>query len=213
MAESDEFILYDDMQYTKRDWRNRNKIKTPQGIKWLTIPVEVSGKFFQKICETKISEKDWYRSHWDTLRFAYAKAPHFADVKDFMENLYMTATSEYLSEINYHFLKGIADFLGIHARITFSSSYQYDGDKTERLVQLCKLVNATDYFTGPAAKEYMDENLFAAENIKVHYFDYGGYSEYEQLYPPFEHFVSVVDLLFSEGAGAKNYLKSLKPNG
>ena len=169
MRQSDEFILYDDMQYTKRDWRNRNKIKTQQGLQWLTIPVEVKGKFYQKINETKISDPAWNRSHWDTLRHNYSKAPCFAEMKDFIENLYMTAGSEYLSEINYHFLKGIGDFLGIKTHISFSSEYQYDGDKTERLVNLCEIVGGTDYYTGPAAKEYMDESLFGAKK-QLYYF-------------------------------------------
>jgi hypothetical protein len=204
---ADEFILYDDMQYTKRDWRNRNKIKTPQGVQWLTIPVEVKGKFSQKINDTKVSDRNWNKSHWDTIRHNYSKAESFEEVAGFLENLYATATSEYLSEINYHFLRGICAYLQIDTKIRFSSEFELKGDKTERLVNLCRDMSATDYYSGPAAKDYMDENIFDAANIGVHYFDYSGYKEYRQLYPPFEHGVSIVDLLLNEGKGSKNYLK------
>jgi WbqC-like protein family len=208
IAMADEFILYDDMQYTKRDWRNRNKIKAPAGPQWLTIPVEVKGKFFQKINETRVSDPNWHKTHWSVLRHNYRKAKNYNEVKDFLEPLYMAATSEYLSEINRHFLQGISDFLGIKSKISFSSDYQYaDGDKNERLVNICNCVKATDYYTGPAAKDYMDESIFDLNKIKVHYFDYSGFPEYEQLYPPFEHGVSIVDLLFSLGKDAPRVMK------
>ncbi len=202
----EEFILYDDMQYTKRDWRNRNKIKTAQGIQWLTIPVEVKGKFFQKINETKVSQRDWNEQHWKTLKLAYSKAKRFTEVQGFVEDLYMTATMEDLSMINYHFLKNICDFLNIKTAIRFSSEFELIGDKTAKLVEVCKQLNATDYFSGPAAKNYMEENLFEKENIKVHYFDYSGYSEYDQLHPPFDHGVSILDLIFNEGSEAGSFM-------
>lgn len=205
---ADEFILYDDMQYTKRDWRNRNKIKTAQGAQWLSVPVEVSGKFFQKISETKVSDKGWNKSHWGSIKQNYAKAACYNEVKDFVENLYNTATFDYLSEINYHFLRNISDFMGIKTPIRFSSDFELKGDRTEKLMNICKDVNATDYYTGPAAKEYMDENIFERENIKVHYFDNSGYPEYTQLFPPFDHAVSIIDLLMNEGKNATKFMKS-----
>lgn len=204
----DEFVLYDDMQFTRRDWRNRNKIKTAGGMQWLTIPVEVKGKYLQKINETKISDKNWNLQHWQMLRHNYCKASSFIDVKDFIENLYHSANSEWLSEVNYHFLRGISDFLEIKTPISFSSSYKLEEGKTERLVSLCKQCNATDYYTGPAAKNYMDESLFEKENITVHYFDYSGYPVYQQLFGEFAHEVSILDLLFNEGMKAKKFLKS-----
>jgi hypothetical protein len=204
----DEFILYDDMQYTKRDWRNRNQIKTPEGLHWLTISVEVKGKFFQKINETKVSDPSWNKSHWSTLKQFYSQSSCWNETKDFIGELYSTATSEYLSEINYHFLKGICSFLKITTPLRFSSEFTLGEGKTERLVNICKQVNATDYYTGPAAKNYMDEDLFTKENICVHYFDYSGYEEYPQVYPPFEHGVSVLDLILNTGSNAPKYMKS-----
>jgi hypothetical protein len=80
--------------------------------------------------------------------------------------------------------------------------------KTERLVSLCKQASATEYISGPAAAEYIDDNLFQWENIKVSYIDYSNYPDYQQLFPPFEHGVSVLDLIFNEGRNSKRYLKS-----
>lgn len=204
----DEFILYDDMQFTKRDWRNRNKIKTPGELHWLTIPVEVKGKFFQKIRETRISDPAWNKSHFATLKQFYSKSACWNETKDFMEDLYVHATSDSLSEINYYFLSKICAYLNINTPIRFSDEFILAEGKTERLVDLCRQLNATDYYTGPAAKNYMDESLFEKENIKVHYFDYTGYSEYPQLNPPFEQSVSIVDLIFNTGHRSSSYLKS-----
>ena len=199
IAAVDEFILFDDMQYTRRDWRNRNKIKTPNGLQWLTIPVEVKGKYFQKINETNISDKNWNLNHWKMIVQNYSRAKSFKEVKDFLENLYVTAVMENLSEINFHFLAGISSFLGIRNHLSFSSEFNLVEGKTERLLDICRQVNAADYYTGPAAKEYIDEDLFSVQNIRVHYFDYTGYQEYEQLFPPFEHGVSIIDLICNEG--------------
>lgn len=205
---ADEFILYDDMQYTKRDWRNRNKIKTNNGLVWLTIPVEVKGKYFQKINETRISDSNWNIKHWQILKQHYAKASCFNEVKSLIEDLYVNANQELLSEVNYHFLKGVCDFMEINTPIRFSSEFTLAEGKTERLVDLCHQLKATDYYSGPAAKAYMDEELFKSGSIKVHYFDYSGYKEYEQLNPPFEHGVSILDLLFNKGKDAISFLKN-----
>ena len=107
----DEFVIYDDMQYTKRDWRNRNKIKTPQGPIWLTIPVEVKGKYFQKINETKISDLTWNKTHWQTIKHNYGKAPFFQELSPYFEDLYLSCNFQYLTEVNYCFIKSICDLL------------------------------------------------------------------------------------------------------
>ena len=206
----DEFILYDDMQYTKRDWRNRNKIKTPQGLKWLSIPVEVKGKYFQKINETKISEKDWAKKHWQQIKHTYAKAKDFKDFKDVFEELYMRCNEEYLSKINYKFITTINEILGITTKIRWSSEFELVDGQTEKLLGICKDCDADVYISGPAAKYYFDKELAKKENIEVEWMDYSGYEEYEQLHPPFEHGVSILDLIFNEGANAKNFMKSFK---
>ncbi len=203
----DVFVLYDDMQYTKRDWRNRNLIKCENGTKWLSIPVEVKGKYFQKISETRISDTSWAKQHWMTIKHTYGKLPGFQVYGTKFEELY-NKDYEYLSEVNYAFIKAICEMLNIKTEIHWSSEFELPEGKTERLVSICEDLKASDYFTGAAAKAYMDESLFAKKGIQVHYYDYSGYPEYEQKYPPFTHGVSILDLLFSAGESAPHYMKT-----
>ncbi len=207
----DEFILFDSVQYTRRDWRNRNKVKTPTGTTWLTIPVNVKGKYFQSIQDTTVSSPEWTEKHWRTLCQWYAKAPYFAQYKDAVEELYLGCTETHLSQINERFLRALCDMLGIQTRISRSGEYVLDEGKNERLISLCKQVEATDYISGRAAEHYMDEELFAQNGLSVHWMDYSGYQDYHQLFPPFEHAVTILDLLFNEGPNAPTYMKSFSP--
>lgn len=204
----DEFVIYDDIQYTRRDWRNRNMIKTKDGVKWLTIPVEAKGKYFQKINETKISDLSWTENHWNTIKHSYSKAKYYEEYKDIFEELYLDCKEEYLSKVNYRFMKKICEILGIKTPMTWSSEFTLLEEKTERLVDICKKLGATDYYSGPAAKAYMNEELFERENITIHYFDYSGYPPYRQLHGDFTHAVSIIDLIFNEGIDAPKFMKS-----
>jgi hypothetical protein len=207
---SDEFVVYDDMQYTKRDWRNRNLIKTQQGLKWLTIPVEVKGNFFQKINETKIADKNWNKQHWDILKQAYSKSKKYSETKDFVENLYRSISFDYLTDVNVHFITEICTYLKIDINLKMSSDFVLNEERSQRLLDICLELNATDYYSGPAAKAYMDEKIFEEAKIGVHYLDYSNYLEYEQLNPPFEHGVSILDLIFNEGEDSYKFLKNKK---
>jgi WbqC-like protein family len=204
----DEFILYDDVQYTVRDWRNRNIIKTSSGTLWLTIPVEVKGKYLQKIKDTVISDPRWGRKHWASIVHNYSRAKYFPMYKELFEGLYLRSEDEWLSQINHRFIVAICRILGIRTTISWSMDYNLIGDKTERLVHLCKQAGATEYLSGPAARAYLNENLFEREGIAVVYMDYSGYPEYGQLYPPFEPRVSIIDLILNEGPSATSYMKS-----
>lgn len=204
----DEFILYDDMQYTRRDWRNRNVIKNSAGLKWLTIPVNVKGNFFQKIQDTTISDPGWAKKHWQSIVHSYSKAKHFQTYRETFETLYLSTNEHFLSLINYRFLAAICQILGIDTRISWSSDYVAAGVKTERLLDLCKQAGAGVYISGPSARAYLDEELFAREQIELQYIDYSGYPEYGQLFPPFAHQVSVIDLIFNEGPEATKYMKT-----
>ncbi len=207
---ADELVLYDDMQYTRRDWRNRNQIKTKDGVKWLTVPVDVKGKYFQKINETLISDKGWAKIHWDTIKHNYAKSRYFDMYKDLFEELYLGCEEEYLSKVNYRFLKAVCGILNITTPLRWSSEFTLLEERTERLVDICKQLGATEYYSGPAAKAYMNEELFGNEGIKVHYFDYSGYPEYTQMHGQFTHAVSIIDLIFNEGPDSTKFMKSFK---
>lgn len=207
IAAVDEFIIYDEMQYTKNDWRNRNKVKSKNGIEWLTIPVKVDSSS-QKIDETRVFDKKWFKKHQSTLQTNYAKASCFNETKDFVFGLYEKAESkDKLSEINQIFIKGICDFLGINTKVSLSTDYKLIDGKTERLVDLCMQTNATNYLSGPSARDYIDESLFKQKNIILEWMNYADYKEYNQLNPPFEHGVSILDLIFNKGKNSRNFLK------
>ncbi|MDY0192328.1 MAG: WbqC family protein [Aliarcobacter butzleri] len=205
----DEFVFYDEVQYTKNDWRNRNKIKTSQGIQWLTIPVrqETLG---QKIKDTKISDKKWNIKHWRTISQNYSKSKYFKEYKDIFEELYLNCNEEYLSQINYKFISTINGILGIKTKLRYSSEFELIDGQTEKLLNICKECEANSYLSGPAAKDYFDEELAKKENIQVEWMNYSGYQEYNQLFPPFEHGVSILDLIFNEGSNATKFMKSFR---
>jgi len=206
----DEFILLDDVQYTKHDWRNRNRIKTPQGIQWLTIPIRTRGRWPLPIRDVEVEPSAWARKHWKTIAQSYGKAVHFKQLGPVFEQLYATLDERHLSDLNRRFITTICGLLGIRTRITWSMDYCLVEGRNERLVDLCRQVGADVYLSGPAAKAYLDEGLFRAHSIQVQYMDYSGYPEYEQLYPPFEHAVSILDLLFCQGDDAPRYMKSFQ---
>ena len=205
----DEFILYDDAQYTKRDWRNRNRIKTPTGPLWLSIPVEVKGRYLQAIKDTRASEPGWHERHWRSIQVSYARAPYFQTYKPVLEELYLGCTSSSLSEINFRFIARFCELLSIRTRLTWSMDYTLVDGQTERLVALCEQAGATEYLSGPAARVYIDPKRFEDAGIKLTFMDYGGYPEYPQLYPPFDHYVSLIDLLVHTGPEALAYMLPL----
>jgi hypothetical protein len=203
----DEFVLFDDVQYTRQDWRNRNRIKTPRGPQWLTVPVK--GRFGQTIAETVVAGPQWTRQHWRVIADNYREAPFLARYREAFETAYLDCREEFLSRINHRFLTMICGLLDIRTKISRSADYILGEGRTQRLVSLCRQAGATEYLSGPAAKDYLQPELFAAAGIGLRYVDYRGYPEYPQLYPPFEHEVSIVDLLFNTGPDARCYLKAL----
>jgi hypothetical protein len=176
---------------------------------WLTIPVKVKGRYYQKIKETVISGSEWGDRHWQTITHNYSRAKYFDMYRDIFEKLYLGQNDRFLSQINYRFLAAACRLLGIHTKLSWSMDYRLsEGGKTERLVDLCKQAGATEYISGPAAKAYMEGELFEGEGITLRYMDYSGYPEYHQLFPPFEHSVSIIDLIFNEGPNAPQYMRS-----
>lgn len=211
IASVDEFILYDDMQYTKRDWRNRNQIKTSQGKQWLTIPVKIKSYELPKIRDVEIDGTSWVNNHWQALIRNYRRAPYFQSIAEWLESLYFTTSHTHLYEWNRLFIETICQYLGIKTMITNSWDYLLIDGKTERLVSLCEQASATHYTSGPAAKNYLDEALFIEKDIQLTWFSYSGYSEYPQLWGPFIHEVSILDLLFNCGKNAYRHMKHVLP--
>ena len=211
IASVDEFILYDDMQYTRRDWRNRNQIKTPQGIQWITVPVRVKGKYHQTIRETEIDGTEWQAAHWKSIAQNYRKAPYFAEIAAIFEPLYLENKYSHISLLNRTFIEAICCYLGIDTKITNSWDYNLVDGKTERLADLCQQAHGSEYISGPAAKGYLNEQVFHDYGIEIKWFDYNGYQEYPQQWGDFVHGVSILDMLFNLGiqtAGALRHVVS-----
>jgi hypothetical protein len=209
IAAVDEFVLYDDMQYTRRDWRNRNQIKTPQGVQWLTVPVRVKGRYDQKINETEIDDPTWAQAHWKSLIQNYRRAPFFDEVSQWLEPLYLERSYTHLSDLNKQLITAVCAYMGIETCVSSSSDYQLVDGKSERLADLCAKAGGTVYISGPAAKDYIDEKVFSDAGIELVWFDYSGYPEYPQLWGAFTHGVTVLDLLFNCGKTAPRYLRHL----
>jgi hypothetical protein len=207
----DEFILLDDVQFTKRDWRSRNRIKTKDGLHWLSIPVHNKGRYEQRILDTNISDPAWARRHWQTIQNAYARAPFFEAYAPFFEPLYRSPVSDRLSLVNHSLIVAGCAALGVTTPITWSEAYHPCDGRNERLIDICVKTGATDYLSGPSAQGYIDEAAFNAAGVAVSFADYSGYPEYPQLHGAFEHAVSILDLLFSVGPRAVEYMRDLQP--
>lgn len=210
LATVDEFILYDEVQFTKNDWRNRNKIKTPQGVQWMSVPV--GRDLNRRICDVILPDSSWQAKHWKTLECNYRAAAHFLEVASVFEPLYTGRVYSGLSELNRKLIEAAASYLGVQTRLSSSSDYpSLSADRNERLVSLCLQAGAVEYVSGPAAKAYLDTSLFASHGIKVTWYDYSGYRTYPQLWGPFVHEVSILDMLFNCGPQSASYMKCGRP--
>jgi len=205
---ADIFVFYDDVQYDHRGWRNRNRIKTAQGTRWLTIPVLQKG--FQTenipILDIRINwDEPWNAKHWKSLQFSYGKCAYFKEYAQLLEPLYHSHP-EYLADFTIDTTICIARALNIkHTQFIRSSSLSIQGNKTDRLIGILDHLGADHYISGPSARNYIEEEKFKDHNIKLEYMEYN-YPEYTQPYPPFDPQVTVLDLLFSMGKDSLKYI-------
>ena len=201
----DVFVLYDDVQFTKNDWRNRNKIKQPNGPAWISIPC---GKDKNRlICEVRVDEKPWREKHWKSLVNCYSNAPYWETYKDFLESFYETDW-KFLSDLNHHFIKWAStEVFGFDTKFIDSRELNLTKRRGERVLECLEKVGATSYLSGPAGKAYLEESDFTERGMALEWMSYEGYPEYPQLFPPFAHEVSVIDLFVNVGPEASAYLK------
>ena len=205
---ADLFIFYDDVQYDKHGWRNRNQIKTAQGKQWLTIPVHSKGVTEGiPIKDVRIDwSKPWAKNHLKALTFAYTKTPHFASYAPWLASVY-ERHDEFLADFTIWLTIEISRQIGI-SKTRFMRSSEIpgiDGQKTERLIQILRHVGATHYISGPSARDYVEKDKFEAACISLGYMEYN-YPEYPQLYPPFDPYVTIFDLMFMVGEDAMKYI-------
>jgi hypothetical protein len=203
----DEYVVYDSAQFVKGHWHNRNRIKTINGLKWLTIPVTTSGRLGQPIDQVEVG-KPWADQHWRALELAYKRAPFFESLAPTVKAWYERADKQArLTDVNGIFLHGIAELLGLKTRIVRDSAYPAQGVKTARVLGIARTAGAARYLSGPSARAYLDEALLASSGIATEWMSYEGYPEYPQLHGDFEHAVTVLDLLFNRGPDAPRYLE------
>jgi hypothetical protein len=208
IASVDEFIIYDDVQFTKNDWRNRNRIKTPAGVQWLSIPV--GQNINRQIRNVEIHDIRWQAKHWASISHAYKRAPYFDEIAAELKPLYLEREYSNLSLLNRTLIEFVCGKLGILTKISNSWDYEFVAGQTCRLVSLCDQAGAKEYISGPSARHYLDEELFVKAGVKVTYFEYAGYPKYPQLWGDFEHAVSVIDLLFNASSKAADYMKYVR---
>ncbi len=194
--DADIFCFYDEVKYTKNDWRNRNKICSKNGSFWLTIPIHKDA-VKQKISEVKLLDKSWQKEHYETIYQTYRKAPFFYQLDPLLKEFYQAKEWNSLSEFNQFSIERIAKYLDIKTKFVNSKDYNLQGDRIERLINLLIELKATKYISGPSAKDYLTgfENLFGENNIELTYKNYTGYPEYHQMSSLFHQYVSILDLI------------------
>lgn len=209
IAKADVFVFYDDVKYDKHGWRNRNRIKTAAGPQWLTIPVFSKGveKKQTPINQIEINwNQKWNRKHWTALELAYSKAPYFELFSPLISSFYNGHPAS-LANFTIDTTIQLARAMGINSTnfVRSSELSGIGGQKTNRLIQILAKLGATHYISGPAAKGYIEPEEFARAGISLEYMVYD-YPEYDQLYPPFDPQVSVLDLIFMTGQNALDYI-------
>ncbi len=207
IAAVDEFILYDDMQYTKNDWRNRNKIKTPNGVEWLTVPV---GQNIKRKIRDVVLDNKWQVKHWKSIEANYRRAPYYEEISNWLKPIYLGESFDSLSSLNRRLIEIICNYLEIKTKITNSWDYILIDGQSERLANLCAQAGGAEYVSGPAARNYIEKQAFDNINIKLTWFDYIGYPEHPQLWGKFIHDVTILDLLFNCGKQSFRYMKFIK---
>jgi len=207
MDMADIFVVYSDCQYTKNDWRNRNRIKTQQGIQWITVPVIANN--FPLIKDVKIDNHDnWAIKHLKSIKQNYSRAPYFKDYIGIFEEIY-SKSWEYLLELDMAFILKLKDVLGIKAQIEYSSNLDLKGNRIEKLIDCCIKLKAKEFLEGHAGKGYLQgegEQLFKEAGINLVYQDYN-HPVYPQLYGEFVSHLSVIDLLFNCGKESLNVIR------
>lgn len=207
MRRADIFVYYDDVQYDKHGWRNRNRIKSSAGPQWLTVPVRHRGLGQPRILDVEIDPRTpWARKHFGSLRQLYARAPCAKQYLPELEELLMRPW-ERLVDLDLAVVAAMAQWLGLTPAIVRSSELGVNGEQSERLLRLCQHLGATRYLSGSAARDYLDVALFEQHGVQVAWQDYR-HPEYLQQYGAFVPYLSAIDLLLNCGDESRAILES-----
>lgn len=207
MAQCDTFVILDHVQFKKNYFENRNKIKSPAGGVWVTVPVLIKGRFGQRINEVEIdSTKQWKKKYLKTVEQYYCKAPYYKDIADLILPAFET-DSVMLCELNYDLIKRVAGYLGIETPVVLSSEIGLtDAESTKMLVEICKKYSAGSYISGPDGRNYLDKAMFRDSGIKIDYHDFV-HPEYTQLYGEFVSHMSVIDVIANMGGDSGSFVR------
>lgn len=207
---ADVFVHYDDVQFDRGGWRNRNRVKSPQGPQWLTVPVRYDGDTPARICEVEIDQRaPWARKHIATIRHLYARAPHLDDYLPEIGALLERGWGR-LVDLDLAVVERFCGWLGVSARFARSSELGIEGERSERLLRICQHFGASRYLSGSAARDYLDLDLFACSGIAVEWQDYH-HPTYPQLHGEFVPYLSALDLLLNNGPTSGAILASGNP--
>lgn len=210
IGSSDIYVVLNHVQFVKKSWQQRNRIKTPNGIIWLTIPIQRESREI-KICDVKISydNENILEKHWKTITFAYQKAPYFKDYKDIFEHIYSKKYS-LLQDLNLEIIRAICEILGIKTKIIFSSEIDLNEEnmgKEEKIINICKKTGIKHLYDAKGAEDFLDESLFQKEGISITFQEFN-HPVYKQLYGDFIPYLSALDLLFNEGENSLAIIQS-----
>lgn len=204
ISRADIFVFYDDVQYDKHGWRNRNQIRTAHGREWLTIPVHSHDVIEKSLSINQVEidwSKPWNAAHWKALTFAYGRAPYFRNYAPLLESFYQRH-DVFLADFTIDLTVALAKEIGIlHTRFMRSSEMDLTGRKTDRLLQVLTRLGADHYISGPSARNYIEEEKLTSAGITLEFMDYN-YPEYPQLHQPFDPNLCILDLLFMTGPKA-----------
>ena len=208
---SDFFVFLDNVQFTRRDWRTRNQIRTPQGAEWLNIPISKSESQFELIENVKILNDSFLEKHLETIRRNYSRSKHFNPHWVELRTILCDSYNENLSTFNQKVIENISERFRLKCSFMNAGQFENSADATERLLNICLALNATKYLTGSKAKSYLDVSRFNSEGIEVIWSNYE-FKKYDQLWDlDFDPNVSVVDLILNVGFES-DYLKPLSDN-
>jgi hypothetical protein len=209
---ADKYVVLDSVQFAKREFIHRNRIRSASGPLWLSVPVLTKGRYYQKIQDVEINQtQSWQKEHWGRIYHTYCKAPHFDTYAPEFQTIYTTSW-EKLVDLNLRLIRTAFDLLGMHVDMCLASELDVEGKATELLINITQAVGGDTYLSGPGGKNYMDESLFEERGVHVKYNQFE-HPVYEQLHEPFLPYMAVIDLLFNCGPCALDVLRSAGPNG
>ena len=204
---ADVFCIFDIVQYQKKDYNNRNRIKTHTGPIWLSVPVGSKDHLDKLICDVKIVHDGWNKKHARSIRLNYQKAPYFSRYIDAIEEHLLTKRYEFLTDMNSELLKLFLSLLDINVAIVKASDFDFRGQKSDLVLDMCLKLKAQKYIFGEQGKNYADAGAFASAGVEI-YFQKYVHPMYKQINGAFVPYMSVVDLLFNVGPDSRNVIMS-----